>query len=157
MKRLCIFSIWTYFEKGISWRAEDLNYNQKQLGVTNGMSLAQGRRFRWLNAKTAWSILIVSALIFLTVLAGCASNKSGDHTTLKQTDSHVSWEMLKGETWRGPCKQVEYVLAVPGGHVHGSISAVGEKVDELNWDEAPFEARSHTLRVETRPPKLSND
>jgi hypothetical protein len=80
-----------------------LNYNsQKQLCVTNDMSLAQGRRFWFLDVKTQSSILIAGALVCLTMLAGCASNESGDHTTLKQTDSHVSWEMSRfrnAEIW----------------------------------------------------------
>ena len=67
------------------------------------MSFAQRRRFRLSNVKTQWFILIAGALIFLTILPGCASNKSGsDHQTLKQTDSHVSWEMSrfrKAEIW----------------------------------------------------------
>jgi hypothetical protein len=60
--------------------------------------------------------------------------------------------VVKGESWRGPFKKVEYALAVPGGYVHGSISAIGKKVDEVKWDEAPFEACFHTLRVETKLP-----
>jgi hypothetical protein len=65
-------------------------------------SFAQGRGFWFLDMKTQCAILIAGALVFLTMLAGCASNKSGDHTTLKQTDSHVSWEMSKfrnAEIW----------------------------------------------------------
>lgn len=58
---------------------------------------------------------------------------------------------LKGQSWGGPVKQVDYALTVPGGHVHASISAISKKVDALNWDETPFEACFHTLRVETQP------
>ena len=63
--------------------------------------------------------------------------------------------VIKGESRRGPFKSVVYVLAVPGGHVYGSISAVGKRVDELRWDEAPFEDCFHTLRVETKLPPPS--
>lgn len=59
--------------------------------------------------------------------------------------------VFKGESALGAFKKITYVLAVPGGHVHGSLAAVGKKVDQLNWDEAPFEACFHTLRVETKP------
>lgn len=80
-----------------------MNCNQKRLNVTTRTSLARDRRCWLLDGKIQWSILIVGALIFLTTLAGCASHKSGaDHTTLKQTDSHVSWEMSRfrnAEIW----------------------------------------------------------
>lgn len=65
-------------------------------------SFAQGWRFGVSGAKTHWSILIVCTLVFLTMLAGCASNKSGTYPTLKQTDTHVSWEMTRfreAEMW----------------------------------------------------------
>jgi hypothetical protein len=55
----------------------------------------------------------------------------------------------KGDACGSPFKEVTYALTVPGGHVHATISAVGN-VDPLNWDEAPFEACFHTLRVETK-------
>jgi len=60
--------------------------------------------------------------------------------------------VMQGESWRGAFKQIAYALIVPGGHVYGSISAVGKNTDELNWDETPFEICFHTLRVETRSP-----
>ena len=79
-----------------------MNCNQRQWCVTNDTSGAHGPRFWFLDMKTQWSILIAGALVFLTMLAGCASNRSDDHTTLKQTDSHVSWEMSRfrnAEIW----------------------------------------------------------
>ncbi len=60
--------------------------------------------------------------------------------------------VVRGESWRGPFKKVEYALAVPGGYVHGSRSAIGKRVDEVRWDEAPFEACFCTLRVEAKLP-----
>jgi hypothetical protein len=58
------------------------------------------------------------------------------------------------ESWRRPCKNVEYRLAVPGGHVFGAIS-VGPKVrDQLNWDESKVEAFLHTLRVAIKLPSV---
>jgi len=60
--------------------------------------------------------------------------------------------VTKGEDRRGLYKELAYALTVPGGWVYGSICAIGKKVDELNWDETPFESCFHTLRVETKPP-----
>jgi hypothetical protein len=61
--------------------------------------------------------------------------------------------VFKGESWRGPYKKIGYAFKVPGGHVDASITPIGKNVDEANWDEAPFEASFHTLRVETKPPQ----
>jgi hypothetical protein len=59
--------------------------------------------------------------------------------------------VTKGESPQGPLKQIAYALTVPGGHVFGAICLIDKKVDQLNWDETPFEACFHTLRVETQP------
>jgi hypothetical protein len=64
--------------------------------------------------------------------------------------------VAKGEGSQGPMKQIYYALSVPGGHVFGSICPIGKKVDQLQWDESPFEAVFHTLRVETKPPSTLN-
>lgn len=53
-------------------------------------------------------------------------------------------------TITGQDKEVVYALAVPGGHVFGSLSAVGKKANRLIWEEAPFESCFHTLRVESK-------
>ncbi len=37
-----------------------------------------------------------------------------------------------GESWRGPFKEVRYVLTAPGGHVCVSASAMGKNLDESN-------------------------
>ena len=52
-----------------------------------------------------------------------------------------------GESWRGPFKEVRYVLTAPGGHVCVSASAMGKNLDESNWNESKLEAHFHTLRV----------
>jgi hypothetical protein len=53
----------------------------------------------------------------------------------------------KGESWRGPYKEVRYVLTVPGGHIYASASPFGKHVDESKWDESELETSFHTLRV----------
>lgn len=60
--------------------------------------------------------------------------------------------VVKGESWRGPFKEIEYTLSVPGGHVSAKVSTFGKKVDELNWDETKLEAYFHTLQVITALP-----
>ena len=65
-------------------------------------SFAHRRRFWLLDVKTQWSILTAATLVLLTMLAGCASHDSGNYATLKQTDTHVSWEMTRfrnAEIW----------------------------------------------------------
>lgn len=57
-----------------------------------------------------------------------------------------------GESWRGPFKEVSYVLTAPGGHVCVSASAMGKNLDESNWDESKLEAHFHTLRVVHKQP-----
>ena len=52
-----------------------------------------------------------------------------------------------GDSWRGPVKDVRYLLAVPGGHVSISTAVVSKKLDESKWDETQLEAYFHTLRV----------
>jgi len=52
-----------------------------------------------------------------------------------------------GDSWRGPFKDVRYLLAAPGGHVYISTAVVSKKVDESKWDETQLEAYFHTLRV----------
>ena len=56
-----------------------------------------------------------------------------------------------GETWRGPYKGVNYMLAVPGGHVTASISAIGKKIDESKWDESEVEGYFHTIQIVQKP------
>ena len=53
----------------------------------------------------------------------------------------------KGESWRGPYKEVTYILNAPGGHIYASASSLGKNVDESKWDESELEASFHTLRV----------
>lgn len=53
----------------------------------------------------------------------------------------------KGESWRGPYKEVRYVVAAPGGHIYASASPYGKHVDESKWDESELETHFHTLRV----------
>jgi len=53
----------------------------------------------------------------------------------------------KGESWRGPYKEVRYVLAAPGGYIYASASLFGKHADESKWDESGLEACFHTLRV----------
>lgn len=57
------------------------------------------------------------------------------------------------EAWNGQFKSVAYGLTVPGGYVTASISAIGKKVDKSSWDESPFEACFHSLRVERKLPR----
>lgn len=52
-----------------------------------------------------------------------------------------------GELWRGPFKDVRYVLTVPGGHFYISTTIVSKKLDESTWDETELESYFHTLRV----------
>lgn len=52
-----------------------------------------------------------------------------------------------GDSWRGPFKDVRYLLTVPGGHVYISTAIVSKKLDESKWDETQLEAYFHTLRV----------
>jgi hypothetical protein len=60
--------------------------------------------------------------------------------------------ITRGEAWNGKFKEVAYRLTVPGGYVTASISAIGKRVDRSSWDESPFEACFHTLRVESKLP-----
>ena len=61
-----------------------------------------------------------------------------------------------GESWRGPFKQVDDVLVVPGGHVEGRV-AVGTKIrDEMNCDESKVERYLHTLRITVKQPPTPN-
>ncbi len=53
----------------------------------------------------------------------------------------------KGESWRGPYKDVRYVLFAPGGHIYASASPIGKQADESKWDESEIETHFHTLRV----------
>jgi len=53
----------------------------------------------------------------------------------------------KGESWRGPYKEVRHVLFAPGGHIYASASPIGKHADESKWDESEIEAHFHTLRV----------
>ena len=55
-----------------------------------------------------------------------------------------------GESWRGPYKEVRYVLTVPGGYIYASAWPFGKNVDESKWDESALEANFHTLRVARR-------
>ena len=59
--------------------------------------------------------------------------------------------VTRGENCQGPIKCISYALTVPGGHVFGSISPIGKKVDHLHWDETPFEACFQSLLVEIEP------
>ncbi len=52
-----------------------------------------------------------------------------------------------GDSWRGPFKDVRYLLTAPGGHVYISTAVVSKKLDESKWDETHLEAFFHTLRV----------
>ena len=52
-----------------------------------------------------------------------------------------------GDSWRGPFKDVRYLLTAPGGHVYISTAVVSKKLDESKWDETQLEAYFHTLRV----------
>jgi hypothetical protein len=52
-----------------------------------------------------------------------------------------------GDSWRGPFKDVRYLLAAPGGHVYISSAVVSKKLDESKWDETQLEAYFHTLHV----------
>lgn len=36
----------------------------------------------------------------------------------------------KGESWRGPYKEVSYILTAPGGYIYASASPTGKNVDE---------------------------
>lgn len=58
----------------------------------------------------------------------------------------------RGETWRGPYKDIVYYLSVPGGRIHASVSPYGKKTDEWNWNEFALEAELHTLRVVQKQP-----
>ena len=55
------------------------------------------------------------------------------------------------EDGQGFFKEAIYALAGPGGHVYASLSGIGKNVRTANWDEAPFEACFHTLRIDTAP------
>jgi hypothetical protein len=59
--------------------------------------------------------------------------------------------LLTREDRLGFFKEIAYALAVPGGHVYATLSAIGKNVRTVNWDETPFEACFHTLGVETEP------
>jgi hypothetical protein len=48
-------------------------------------------------------------------------------------------------------KGVNYMLAVPGGHVTASISAIGKKIDESKWDESEVEGYFHTIQIVQKP------
>lgn len=52
-----------------------------------------------------------------------------------------------GDSWRGPFKDVRYLLTVPGGRVYISTAVVSKKLDESKWDETKLEAFFHTLRI----------
>jgi len=52
-----------------------------------------------------------------------------------------------GDSWRGPFKDVRYLLAASGGHVYISTAVVSKKLDESKWDETQLEAYFHTIRV----------
>lgn len=62
--------------------------------------------------------------------------------------------IVRGEAWNGKFKEVAYRLTVPDGYVTASISAFGKRVDQSSWDESPFEACFHTLRVESKLPGI---
>jgi len=78
---------------------------------------------------------------------------------IQRSEASVSFGLVTGikylfvlEGWHTPHKRIVYALTVPGGHVQVSITPIGKKVNDEQWDEAPFEACFHTLRVETKPP-----
>jgi len=50
------------------------------------------------------------------------------------------------QTTPAPYKRVEYLLQVPGGHIHAVLDASGR-----DFDEAPIELQLHTLQI--LPPK----
>jgi hypothetical protein len=80
----------------------ELRLNKKNRELPMNLSFAHGWRFWLLHVKAQWCILTAGALVLLTMLAGCASKDSGNYATLKQTDSHVSWEMTRfrnAEIW----------------------------------------------------------
>jgi len=52
-----------------------------------------------------------------------------------------------GESWRGPYKDVRYLLKVPGGQVYISTAVISKKLNESQWDESELEAYFHTLCV----------
>lgn len=52
-----------------------------------------------------------------------------------------------GDSWRGPFKDVTYLLTAPGGHVYISTAVISKKLDGSKWDETQLEAFFHTLRV----------
>ncbi len=56
--------------------------------------------------------------------------------------------------WPNALKEIHYALLAPGGRVYATLSPLGKRADLRLWDETPFEACFHTLRVELEPPKI---
>jgi hypothetical protein len=59
-----------------------------------------------------------------------------------------------GESWRGPFKQVNYVLAVPGGNVEVLIGSGSKVRDMVNWDESKVEHYLNSLKVAVKQPPI---
>jgi len=63
--------------------------------------------------------------------------------------------VTRGEIRQRPYKGIRYVLTAPGGNIDCSISAIGKKIDPVNWDESKLEACFATLRVVPKQPAAS--
>lgn len=112
----------------------------------------EGVLFSWQGLLAAFSAIPEAAV------AG-TDRALADRSRIEKVISTVSFgEVIgkkyvgTGESWRGPFKQVDYLLVVPGGHVCVRVSAGMKVRDELNWDESKLERYFHTLHVTLKQP-----
>ena len=115
-----------------------------------------GMLVRWKGLLLAIDILTEEALANLRDAAAHAWPNVASLASEVQLGEITGTKIVtRGESWRGPFKNVTYFLTVPGGHVEVSVSSTAK--DELNWDESRLEAHLHTLRVSVGDPVSAVD
>lgn len=106
--------------------------------------------------KGVWLVLEALSEEGVANLADATWRDSGrtEYTILQVSFGSVTGRkfLLERQTPDGPYKEIAYALTVPGGHVYATMSPIGKNVLNKQWDETPFEACLHTLRVETKSP-----
>ena len=132
------------------------------------LDLPQGAKVRRVKSRTEVGILIrwKGALTALEPLSEEAAANLEEAEKRSDLVSKLETRLVRfgevwgtkfvrtGKSWRGPFKDVRYLLTVPGGYVYISTAVVSKKLDESTWDETEVEAFFHTLRIvpKSRPP-----
>src|SRR6266446_6167849 len=118
------------------------------------MDLPDGAKLRWVKSRTEMAMLIrwKGTLTAIGSISEEAAANFAEAEGRSDGASKLSIQSVRfgsvagtkfvrtGNSWRGPFKEVHYLLTVPGGHVSITTAVVSKKLDESKWDESELEA-----------------